>query len=491
VSKPPREAEVAIVGAGFGGLGAAIQLQRAGIDDYVVLERSGEVGGTWAANTYPGCQCDVPSNLYSFSFARKPDWTHSYPEQPQILAYLRDVTRDHGLEPKIALNCELLEAAWSDDEQRWQIETSQGPVSARYLIGATGLLSEPVIPDIPGLDRFEGAMFHSARWDHDHDIEGKRVAVIGTGASAIQIVPRIQPQVEKLYVLQRTPPWVLPHADREIGDGLRKLYRRLPFAQRLARYGVYWLREGLGAGFAGFKPILWLTEAIGRFHIRTKVKDREIRRKVTPGYRAGCKRILLSDDWYPALQAPNAELVTDGLVEVRERSLAFADGSEREVDTIVFGTGFSPVDPPLAHRLRGRDGRTLSENWADSTRAYLGTAVAGFPNMFLLWGPNTNLAHTSVIFMIESQIHYVVQGLKAARARGARALEVRREVQDSWNAELQERLRGSVWNTGGCASWYLDKSGDNPVMWPGQTFTFRRRTREFKLEDYALGGAAR
>ncbi|MEA2449229.1 MAG: hypothetical protein QOG63_1161 [Thermoleophilaceae bacterium] len=488
-SRLPREVEVAIVGAGFGGLGAAIQLQRAGIHDFVVLERTGEVGGTWSANTYPGCQCDVPSNLYSFSFAPKPDWTHSYPEQPQILDYLRDVTQRFGLAPKIALNCEMREAAWSEDEGRWRIDTSAGPLSARFLIGATGLLSEPVIPAVPGLDRFEGTQFHSARWNHDHDLTGRRVAVIGTGASAIQIVPRIQPQVGQLYVLQRTPPWVLPHSDREIGKRTRRLYKRLPPAQRLARYGVYWLREALGAGFVSVKPILWLTEAIGRLHILTKVRGREMRRKVTPGYRVGCKRILLSDNWYPALQEPNVELVTDRLEEVRERSLVFADGSEREVDTIVYGTGFSPLDPPLAHRLRGRDGRTLSESWGGSMQAYLGTAVAGFPNMFLLWGPNTNLAHSSVVFMIESQVAYVVQAVKDARARGAGWLEVRREAQDRWNAELREQLRGSVWNTGGCASWYLDRNGDNPIMWPGQTFSFRRRTRRFEPRDYVLGAA--
>jgi cation diffusion facilitator CzcD-associated flavoprotein CzcO len=489
-SRPLREVEVAIVGAGFGGLGAAVYLKRAGIDDFVVLERSHEVGGTWSANTYPGCQCDVPSNLYSFSFAPKPDWTHSYPEQPQILEYLQDVTRRFGLEPKIELNTELLEAGWDAGAARWRIDTSGGPYSARFLITATGVLSEPVIPDLPGSDRFEGRAFHSARWDHDHDLAGKRVAVIGTGASAIQIVPRIQPEVEALYVLQRTPPWVIPHADREIGDRLRKLYRVLPPLQRLARLGVYWLRETLGAGFAGFKPILWATEASARIHIRRQVRDRELRRRVTPSYRIGCKRILPSDAWYPALQEPNVELVTEPIAELRERSIAFADGSEREVDTIVWGTGFSPTDPPIAGRLRGREGHTLSEEWGEGMRAYLGTTVSGFPNLFVLWGPNLNLAHSSIVFMLESQIHYVVEALKAARARRAAALEVRRPVQDAWNAELQEALRGSVWNTGGCSSWYIDGSGNNTVMWPHQTFTFRQRTRRFEPADYELVSAA-
>jgi cation diffusion facilitator CzcD-associated flavoprotein CzcO len=307
--------------------------------------------------------------------------------------------------------------------------------------------------------------------------------VMGTGASAIQIVPRIQPQVERLYVLQRTPPWVLSHNDREIGPRLKRLYHRFPPAQRLAREAVYWMREGLAAAFVAFRPLLKVVEVVAHLHIRQQVKDPELRRRVTPGYALGCKRILLSDDWYPALQEPNAELVTEGVKEIRGRSIVFADGSEREVDTIVFGTGFSPTDPPLAHRLRGRDGRTLSEAWSQSMSAYLGTAVSGFPNMFLLWGPNTNLAHSSVVFMIESQVHYVVEALKAAR-RGT--VEVRPEVQDRWHSEMQEQLSGSVWNTGGCASWYLDRSGDNPIMWPGQTFTFRRRTRRFDPADYAL-----
>jgi cation diffusion facilitator CzcD-associated flavoprotein CzcO len=481
-----RDVEVAIVGAGFGGLGAAIKLDEAGIRDYVVLERAGDVGGTWWWNTYPGCQCDVPSNLYSFSFARKDDWTHSYPEQPQILDYLRDCAHRFGLMPRIRLRCEMLAAEWRQDEGRWWIETSDGSFGARFLIAATGLLSEPVIPDFPGLKRFRGTKFHSAMWDHDHTLRGERVAVIGTGATAIQMVPRIQPEVERLYVLQRTPPWVLPHSDREIGERLKRLYHVAPALQRLARTCVYWLRELLGAGFVALKPLMWITEAIARLHIRRQVPDPALRRKLTPGYRIGCKRILLSDDWYPTLQEPNVELVTAPIVEFREHSITFADGSERDVDTVIFATGFSPTDPPLGHRLTGREGRTLAETWSERMRAYLGTTVAGFPNLFLLWGPNTNLAHTSVVFMIESQLHYVLEALRAVRAQGIATLEPRSEVQDAWNDEIQESLARTVWNTGGCASWYLDASGDNPIMWPHLTFTFRRRLRCFELADYVV-----
>jgi cation diffusion facilitator CzcD-associated flavoprotein CzcO len=474
----PAETDIAIVGAGFSGLAAAIQLDRNGFNDYVVLERSGDVGGTWSANTYPGCQCDVPSNLYSFSFARKPDWTHSYPEQPQILDYLHDCAEHYGVMPKVRLNCEMLDAEWVQEERRWHIETTDGDLKARVLIAAPGLLSEPRIPDIPGLESFTGNAFHSARWDHSDDLAGKRVAVMGTGASAIQIVPRIQPQVERLYVLQRTPPWVLSHNDREIGPRLKRLYHRFPPAQRLAREAVYWMREGLAAAFVAFRPLLKVVEVVAHLHIRQQVKDPELRKRVTPGYALGCKRILLSDDWYPALQEPNAELVTEGVKEIRGRSIVFADGSEREVDTIVFGTGFSPTDPPIARRIR-RDGSTLSEAWHDGMRAYLGSTVAGFPNLFFLWGPNTNLAHSSVVFMSESQLSYVVDALKSMRRDGAEAVEVKREVQDAWNADIQERLQKTVWNTGGCSNWYLDRNGDNPIMWPGFTFSFRRMTRRF------------
>jgi cation diffusion facilitator CzcD-associated flavoprotein CzcO len=478
------EVDVAIVGAGFGGLGAAIELRRAGFDDFLVLERSAEVGGTWAANTYPGCQCDVPSNLYSFSFAPRPDWSHAYPEQPQILDYLNDCADRFGVRDRIRLDCELLDAEWLEDRLRWRIETTDGELHARVLVAAPGLLSEPVFPQVDGVERFAGDVFHSARWDPSADLAGRRVAMVGTGASAIQIVPRIQPIVDRMYVVQRTPPWIIPHPDREISGVVKDAYRALPMLQRLARYGVYWAREGLAAGFVAFPPILKMVETNARIHRFRQVRDPELRCQVTPGYALGCKRILLSDDWYPALQEPNVELLSGSLGEVRERSIVLADGREREVDTIVFATGFRTTDPPLAHRLRGRGGVALSAAWMSGMRAYRGTTVTGFPNLFLLYGPNTNLAHSSIVFMLESQIRYVVDGLRAMRLHGATAVEPRPAVQDAWNSEMQERLRDTVWNTGGCASWYLDRGGDNPIMWPGFTFEFRRRTRRFAPSDY-------
>ena len=481
-----RDTDIAIVGAGFGGLGAAIRLKQQGNDDFLVLERAPDIGGTWYANGYPGCQCDVPSNLYSFSFAPKPDWTHSYPEQPQILEYIHDCARRFGVDDHIRLNCELTGARWVADEGRWHIETSDGELAARVLIAAPGLLSEPTLPLIPGLERFGGTIFHSAAWDHSHDLSGERVALFGTGATAVQIAPRIQPLVERLHVFQRTPPWVLPHADRPISPRLQQLYRSAPALQKLARGGVYAMREGLAVAMAYEPRLLKAAELIARAHLRRQVPDPEMRRRLTPDYSVGCKRVLLSNEWYPTLMAPNAELVTAPVGEITERGVLTSDGVEREIDTIVCATGFTPTDPPIARRLHGGGGQSLSEVWNGSPQAFLGTTVAGFPNLFLLYGPNLNLGHSSIVYMLEAQIHYVMEALRSMRVRGAGSIEVRPEVQEGWNDEIQRRLRRTVWNTGGCQSWYLDANGRNSVQWPDFTFMFRRRVDRFDPDDYVL-----
>lgn len=479
------ETDVTIVGAGFGGLGMAIQLKRAGRDDFVVLERASDVGGTWQANTYPGCQCDIPSNLYSFSFARKSDWTTAYPMREQILAYLHDCARRFGVEPHIELECELLDASWDPDRGRWDIETSSGTLSARVLVAAPGLLSEPCVPNLPGLDRFEGTTFHTAGWDHDHDLTGRRVAVIGTGATAVQVVPAIRERVGRLFVFQRTPGWVIPHLDHPVGPRLQRLYERIPAAQRLVRATIWGLHELLVPGMARDPRLLKGHELLARSNMRRSVHDPELRRRLTPDYAIGCKRILLSSEWYPAIASPDVELVTSGIRKVREGSIVDGDGVEHELDTIVFATGFAPSDPPIARRLRGREDRTLSETWQGSPQAYLGTTVAGFPNLFLLYGPNTNLGHNSIVYILESQMTYVTSALDAMDERGAACVEVRPQVQDAFNEEMQERLRGSVWNSG-CSSWYLDRHGRNSIQWPGFTFEFRRRTRRFEPADYRL-----
>jgi cation diffusion facilitator CzcD-associated flavoprotein CzcO len=481
----PAETDVAIVGAGFGGLGMAIQLKRAGRDDFVVLERAADVGGTWQANTYPGCQCDIPSNLYSFSFARKSDWTTAYPMRDQILEYLHGCARSFGVEPHVELDCELLDATWDAARGRWDVETSSGSLSARVLVAAPGLLSEPCVPDLPGLDRFEGTAFHTAKWDHGHDLTGERVAVLGTGASAVQVVPAIRERVGRLFVFQRTPPWVIPHLDHPVGPRLQRLYERVPAAQRLVRATIWGLHELLVPGMARDPRLLKGHELLARANMRRSIEDPELRRRLTPDYAIGCKRILLSSEWYPAITSPEVELVTSGIREVREGSIVDGDGVEHELDTIVFATGFVPSDPPIARRLRGREGRTLSETWEGSPRAYLGTTVAGFPNLFLLYGPNTNLGHNSIVYILESQMNYVMSALDAMDERGAACVEVRPRVQDVFNAEMQERLQASVWNSG-CSSWYLDRHGRNSIQWPGFTFEFRRRTRRFEAADYRL-----
>src|SRR4051812_33138437 len=350
------EHDIVIVGSGFSGLGMAIRLKQAGIDDFVVLERAGEVGGTWQANTYPGCACDVPSHLYSFSFALNPDWTQTYSPQPEIWDYLRRCADEHALRPHIRLNTPVESATWLDEERRWEIETPGGTVRARVLVAGMGPLTEPRIPDLPGLERFEGATFHSARWDHDFDLAGKRVASIGTGASAIQYVPEIQKQVERLHVFQRTPPWVMPHSSRPISERERRLYRAFPALQRLVRGGIYAGRELLVLGFVKNTRLMRFVERIARRHMRTQISDPELLEKVTPDYTIGCKRILPSNRWYRALGKPNVELVTGAVQEVRPRSIVGADGVEREVDAIVFGTGFQVTDIPAAHRVRGRGG---------------------------------------------------------------------------------------------------------------------------------------
>ena len=432
--------EVAIVGAGFGGLGMAIRLKQAGIEDYVLLERDADVGGTWWANSYPGAQCDIPSNLYSFSFAPKHDWETAYPMRDPILEYLRDCARRFDVLRHTRLSCELLDATWVAERQHWELETSGEPLAARVLVTAPGLLSEPWSPELPGLDRFEGRAFHTARWDHGDDLTGKRVALIGSGATAVQAVPAIQPLVGKLHLFQRTPPWVIPHMDHPVRPQLRELYGRVPALQRLSRAGIYALRELMVPGLTRNPRWLKAQELNARLQLRRQVPDPELRRRLTPDYEIGCKRIVLSNDWYPAIQAPNVELVSSGVSEVRERSVVDGDGIEREIDTLVFATGFKPAELPIAERLRGREGRTLAEVWDGSPEAYLGTTASGFPNLFMLYGPNLNLGHNSIVYMLESQINYVSDALRTMRESGAAEVEVRAAAQDAYNAEIQERL---------------------------------------------------
>ncbi|HYN85019.1 MAG TPA: NAD(P)/FAD-dependent oxidoreductase [Pyrinomonadaceae bacterium] len=476
---------IAIIGTGFGGLGAAIRLKQEGFDDFVLFERAGEVGGVWRDNTYPGCACDVESHLYSFSFAPNPEWSHSFSRQPEIWDYLRRCAQDYGILPHIRFNHEVREAAWDESARQWRMETSQGTFRASALVAAAGSLSEPRLPHIKGLESFEGRAFHSARWDHAFDLSGKRVAVMGTGASAIQFVPAIQPEVAKLYVFQRTAPWIVPRRDRPLREGERRLFRRFPAAQLAQRGAVYALRELLGFAFrrpGAMKYFEWLALR----QLQRQVPDPALRARLKPDYTIGCKRILISNDYLPALTRPNVELVTDPIEEVRARSIVTKDGAEREVDAIIFGTGFHVTDLPFARHVRGRDGRTLEEVWAGSPRAHAGTTVAGFPNLFLLQGPNTGLGHTSVIYMLEAQIEHFLSALRFMRRHDLAAVEPRPEAQAAYVAEIDRMMTGTVWASGGCASWYMDSTGRNAAIWPRPTWQFRRRVASMNPREYLL-----
>ncbi|MFJ5777857.1 flavin-containing monooxygenase [Streptomyces sp. NPDC093094] len=478
---------VAVIGSGFGGLGAAVRLRREGITDFVVLERAGGVGGTWRDNSYPGCACDVPSHLYSFSFAPHPDWPRTFSGQEHIRAYLERVTDTFGLRPHIRFDSEVKLMTWDTGKLLWHIETSSGSLTADVVVSATGPLSDPKIPDIPGLDTFPGKVFHSARWDHDLDLTGKRVAMVGTGASAIQIVPAIQPKVAHLTLFQRTPPWVMPRMDRAISGVERSLHRALPFTTQLRRGLLWGIRELQVQAFTKHPNELGLVEKIARQNMTRAIKDPALRAKLTPDYRIGCKRILLSSEYYPALAQPHVDVVASGLSEIRGSTVVAADGTEAEVDAIVFGTGFHVTDMPIAERVVGAEGRTLAETWQDGMQALRGASAAGFPNWMTIIGPNTGLGNSSMILMIESQLNYMADYLRQLDVLGGRAaLDARPSAVGAWNRRVQERMKRTVWNTGGCTSWYLDASGRNTTVWPGTTTEFRRATRRVDLAEYAV-----
>ncbi|MEU8977498.1 NAD(P)/FAD-dependent oxidoreductase [Streptomyces sp. NPDC048309] len=478
---------VAVIGSGFGGLGAAVRLRREGVTDFVVLERADSVGGTWRDNSYPGCACDVPSHLYSFSFAPNPDWPRTFSGQEHIRAYLEHVADVFRLRSHLRFNSEVKMMTWDTEKLRWGIETSSGFLTADVVVSATGPLSDPKIPDIPGIDTFPGKVFHSARWDHDYDLRGKRVAMIGTGASAIQIVPSIQPDVARLTLFQRTPPWVMPRVDRAITGAERWLHRQLPFTTQ-ARRGLLWgIRELQVQAFTKRPDELGLVERLAKRNMARAVKDPALRAKLTPDYRIGCKRILLSTTYYPALTRPNVDVVASGLAKIDGSTLVAADGSTAEVDAIVFGTGFHVTDMPIAERVVGAEGKTLAEAWETGMKSLRGATAAGFPNWMTIIGPNTGLGNSSMILMIESQLNYMADYVRQLDVLGGRpALDARPGAVDAWNHKVQERMKRTVWNTGGCNSWYLDANGVNTTIWPGTTSEFRTATRRVDLGEYEV-----
>ncbi|MDT5388281.1 MAG: hypothetical protein QOE04_1922 [Mycobacterium sp.] len=489
VRKDPVHTRALIIGTGFSGLGMAIALQRQGVD-FLLLEKADEIGGTWRDNTYPGCACDIPSHMYSFSFEPKPDWKHMWSFQPEIFDYLKGVTEKYGLRRYVRFGSRVDRAHWDDDEQSWHVFTDAGQeYVAQFLVSGAGGLHIPLIPDIEGIDEFRGATFHSAQWDHGVDITGKRVAVIGTGASAIQIVPEIVDDVAELQLYQRTPAWVMPRPNNAFPEWTRRLFATVPGTRALMRAAIYWIHEGVGFAMTRQPRLLKLGELMGRWNIRRSVKDPELRRKLTPNYRAGCKRILNSDTYYGGIANPRTQVITDPIARMTPDGIVTADGTEHPVDVVVFATGFHVTDSYTYVDIKGSAGEDLVDRWTrEGIQAHRGIAVAGMPNLFFLLGPNTALGHNSVVFMIESQIRYVAKAIAAVDKSGARALSPSRHAQDEFNAELQGDLATTVWNTGGCRSWYMDDHGVNRTLWSGMTWQYWLATRRFRRSEYEFSG---
>jgi cation diffusion facilitator CzcD-associated flavoprotein CzcO len=459
--------DVAIVGAGLAGLGLAARLRQTGHDSFVVLDRADEVGGTWRANTYPGVCCDIPSHLYSFSWAPNPDWTRRYPAQPEILRYIRRLVAEQGLREHLRLNTDVTGARFDAATARWRIRTAGGTeLEAKVLIPACGQLSVPHVPRFEGLEEFGGERWHSAGWNHDFDLYGKRVAVIGSGASAIQIVPAIADRTARLHVFQRTPPWVIRRADRPYTRAERRMFAAVPAVRRAYRSWLFWRQEAFLLAFRPGSAAARAFTRSARWRMESQVSDPDLRRELLPHYPIGCKRVLISDDYYPVFSKPGVELVTEGIDRFVPEGIRTRDGRVRELDAVVFATGFKTQSLVAPMRIEGPDGRSLEDRWADGPQAHLGLTVAGMPNLFILYGPNTNLGHNSIIFMLEAQIEHVLGRLDAMRRRGADTIAVRPEVMERFNAELQEELRHSIWNAG-CTNWYKTDEGRITLNWSG------------------------
>lgn len=484
----PRHVDVLIVGSGFAGIGMGIQLKRAGRSDFLILEKESDLGGTWRDNTYPGCACDVPSYLYSFSFAQNPRWTRMFSPQQEIWDYLRDCVTRYGLAEHLRFDALVTAATYDETTSQWRVSLADGDsLTCRALVTGVGALHLPKPPDVRGLDSFAGAVFHSSQWRHDVDLRGKRVAVVGTGASAVQLVPQIADEVAHLDVYQRTPAWILPKPDRVISDTEQRLYRRHPLAQRAVRSAVYWGLELRGMGLTVSPRFLPMVKKVAERHLQRRVPDPELRRQLTPDYEIGCKRMLISSDFYPALQKPNVSLVPRAVAAFTATDLRDAEGVERPADVVILATGFDLQANLEQIAIRGRDGTTLSEVWAEQgLNAHLGIMVSGFPNLFMLLGPNTGLGHNSVVFMIEAQIGFVLRALATLDGARRSSIDVRSVAQRRSVRAVQGHLAGSVWQSG-CRSWYLNESGRNFAIWPWTTMRYWWTVRRLKRRDYMLG----
>jgi cation diffusion facilitator CzcD-associated flavoprotein CzcO len=481
-----RDLPIAVIGAGFAGIGMGIQLKKAGFENFTIFERAGEVGGTWRDNTYPGCACDVPSHVYSFSFELNPNWSRAFAESSEIQDYLLHCVEKYGLRPHLRLDTAISEAAFDADAGLWQLTTGAGEtVDARFVASGVGGLVDPFHPDIKGIQGFGGEMFHTARWNHDCDLTGKRVGVIGTGASAIQVVPAIARQVERLSVFQRTAHWVMPKRDRRISRRTRRFFQRHPGAQRLLRWGLFSLSEMMGPIVFLDSPLSKIGERGSLRHLARSVEDPELRARLTPDFQFGCKRVLVSDDYWPCFERGNVELVTEGIHEIRSDGIETVDGRQHPLDVIVLATGFALGLANAPFPITGLGGRTLDEAWRDGAVAYKGVSVSGFPNWFIMMGPNTGPGHTSVLVYTERQIDYAIQALEELVARDLLYVDVRREVMEAYNAGLQRRMRYTSW-TSGCKSWYLNPDGSNHSLYPGFASEYCVRVRKFRPSEYQL-----
>jgi cation diffusion facilitator CzcD-associated flavoprotein CzcO len=479
---------IAVVGGGFGGVGAITMLRRAGYDDVTVFERGSRVGGVWHHNTYPGAACDVPSHLYEFSFAPNPRWSRRFAPQAEIQAYLEDVARRHGVLGRIRTGTEVQDARWDAERATWVLQTSAGPHEADVLLTACGQLSVPTVPAIPGLESFEGPAFHTARWRHDVELAGRRVAVVGSGCSAIQVVPAIQPIVEHVDVYQRSPGWTIPKMDYAYSERAQQLFERFPVVQRLDRKLIFGFMELGALAMTGQRWLLPPFRAVARRQITKAIDDPELRAKVTPTDEVGCKRVMLTDEWYPTLTKPNVDLVAERIAEVTATGVRTEDGVERRADVLVLATGFKSHGFVAPMQIAGAEGRMLADEWAQVARAYLGMSVPGFPNLFLLYGPNTNGGTGSVIYTIEAGMGHVIAALEELARADARSIEVRRETAEAFDRELRGALAGTVWHSG-CTNWYVDENGNDPNQWPWLWSSYRRRTAQIEPGTYELTAA--
>jgi cation diffusion facilitator CzcD-associated flavoprotein CzcO len=481
--------DVAVIGSGFGGLGAAITLRKRGVTNIAIFERASELGGTWRDNRYPGCRCDVASALYSFSFAPNPKWTNTYSYQEEIWQYLSDVADRYRLRGLIKFDHDVSDTSFDSTAQLWRISTTRGDYEAKCVILATGGLAEPRLPDIDGLSTFAGPLMHTARWDETVDLKGKRVGVIGTGASSIQVVPQIAPIVASLEVFQRTPSWILPHLGRPVLERSKRIFSVLPLAERLVRAKVYWRNELMVLGFVKDPNRMGQAETMSRDHLARQITDPQLRERFNPIYRLGCKRVLISNDFYPAFNRDNVALVTEDIEWVDSSGIRTGDGIHHELDVLVAATGFYVTDNPMAEKVHGLGSVTLADAFRGALANYKGTAFPGFPNFYMLGGPNTALGHSSIIFMQESQLNYAIKAILAA-LRADLLIEPDEGAAERWTTQLRAKLPTTVWGTG-CSSWYLNAEGINTTIWPDFTFKFRNATRKFDARDHRISVRSR